>query len=499
MNRNIIFFYFILTTSISIMYFFNSYFDKLQILSTIKSMPDSGTMEKLNSKLVSQFKLDSMLTTSVTQGDRLVYIFVQNSTIEINLILNSTLMSQSEHNSLFYTPLTKNLTVSYLESTLGINQNFTKLNSFSQESNFSTESIRYSVIKATLLNSFTNANTIVKDSIHDTSIVHNSTAETFLKQNYELEKLSNNYSTLRNKFTLDSNLNVEPVRQNRFWYLLKKSTNVEHYSILRMTSIQDSNFGTTMSNDSSLAKLTAQNFAFETSSKKDLNYNNKKIFCIITTSNRYLDSRAKIAYQSWVRKCNNHRFITFLRNGISKKQSYDFQYDNSFFILKPADLINDSYSKLTDKVFLAFKDIYNKFPNYDWYLKADDDTFVFMNNLNLFLENKNHNTPVTYGYDINRIVVGGYHSGGAGYLLSREAFQRLGKKLNEDYKFCPNSGLEDVDVASCLRKLGVHKNMSLDEFGRERFHALSIKRHYFGENINWLKNNLANNLQTVKF
>ena len=36
----------------------------------------------------------------------------------------------------------------------------------------------------------------------------------------------------------------------------------------------------------------------------------------------------------------------------------------------------------------------------------------------------------------------GYHSGGAGYLLSKESLSRLGKKLNEDFKFCPDSGVE---------------------------------------------------------
>lgn len=66
------------------------------------------------------------------------------------------------------------------------------------------------------------------------------------------------------------------------------------------------------------------------------------------------------------------------------------------------------------------------------------------------------------------IVDGGYHSGGGGYLMSREALKRLGSTLANDYKFCKNSGTEDVDVGKCLRKLGVYPNSSLDELGRER-------------------------------
>ena len=67
------------------------------------------------------------------------------------------------------------------------------------------------------------------------------------------------------------------------------------------------------------------------------------------------------------------------------------------------------------------------------------------------------------------IVPGGYHSGGGGYIMSREALTRLGSALTKDYNFCKNSGLEDVDVGKCLRTLGVYPNGSIDEVGRERY------------------------------
>jgi len=75
-------------------------------------------------------------------------------------------------------------------------------------------------------------------------------------------------------------------------------------------------------------------------------------------------------------------------------------------------------------------------------LKADDDTFIFVDNLREFVSNKNSSLPVTYGYDFKVIVDHGYHSGGGGYLLSNEALLRIGTKLNNDYKFCPNTGTE---------------------------------------------------------
>ena len=40
--------------------------------------------------------------------------------------------------------------------------------------------------------------------------------------------------------------------------------------------------------------------------------------------------------------------------------------------------------------------------------------------------------------------------------------------------------LKDVDVARCLRRLGVYPNKSIDNMGRERFHCLDVGYHYLG-------------------
>ena len=56
--------------------------------------------------------------------------------------------------------------------------------------------------------------------------------------------------------------------------------------------------------------------------------------------------------------------------------------------------------------------VFDKFNDYDWYLKADDDTYIFMDNLRDFLKTKNSSSPVTFGYDFKTDVPYGYHSGG---------------------------------------------------------------------------------------
>ena len=121
------------------------------------------------------------------------------------------------------------------------------------------------------------------------------------------------------------------------------------------------------------------------------------------------------------------------------------------------------------------------------------------NNLRAFLRDKNPNLPITYGYNFKIIVQKGYHSSGAGYLLSRESLNRLGSRLNKNFNSCPNTGIEDVNVAQCLRMLNVNPGKSVDELGRERFHPLSLNSYFQQELPNWMYSYSENKPEKVKF
>ena len=212
----------------------------------------------------------------------------------------------------------------------------------------------------------------------------------------------------------------------------------------------------------------------------------KTLFCIILTKKTKLSNKTDLIYKAWANKCDNFKFITTLPNELISNASdpqkgIEMKINDHINLLQPPGYLQDKYEKLSDKVYLTFKYLYeNNYNNYKWYLKADDDTFIFVDNLRKFLSDKNPSMPVTYGYDFKEEVSEGYHSGGAGYVLSKTSFNRIGSALSLDYSFCPNTGTEDVDIARCLRKLDVHPNKSIDSLNRERFHLFNISMHYYG-------------------
>jgi hypothetical protein len=92
---------------------------------------------------------------------------------------------------------------------------------------------------------------------------------------------------------------------------------------------------------------------------------------------------------------------------------------------------------------------------------------------------KSSSDPVYFGHHFKTIVKQGYYSGGAGYVLSKEALTRFANK-GRNSKICrQDGGAEDVELGKCMKNLGVETVNSLDALGRSRFHCFDPETHLF--------------------
>lgn len=186
-----------------------------------------------------------------------------------------------------------------------------------------------------------------------------------------------------------------------------------------------------------------------------------RVLCWVMTSPETLTSKALHTYVTWGHRCNKILYV-------SSNESSTF----------PAPVIGlevaEGRGHLTAKTMQAFKYIYdNHYDEADWFMKADDDTFVVLENLRYFLADRDPKEPVYYGHHFSTFVKpNGYYSGGGGYVISKEALRRFGLKGATNESLCAkDSGAEDTEFGKCMQNLGVLTADSYDETGRSRFHA----------------------------
>ena len=122
--------------------------------------------------------------------------------------------------------------------------------------------------------------------------------------------------------------------------------------------------------------------------------------------------------------------------------------------------VSEGRDNLWAKTKNAFQYVYNNhFQDYDWFLKADDDTYVVVENLRYMLQPHNHSEPVYFGCKFKPHVKQGYMSGGAGYVLSKEALRRFATRGLKDKTGVTcrtdDGGAEDLEMGKCMEGLGV--------------------------------------------
>lgn len=170
------------------------------------------------------------------------------------------------------------------------------------------------------------------------------------------------------------------------------------------------------------------------------------------TSQNSLD-RAAAVLLSWAKDLPNIYFVTDKDNKDKRFLNLSKGREGVF---KPTD-----YRSNTEKQIELVKHLYYNCEPTEWYLLADDDTYIYIDNLIELLKDKTSNDPVYAGKMINfcawdhNLI---YASGGAGFILNRKAL----KLLAEQWQIIPyaeshiiDNLYADVAQGFALRERGV--------------------------------------------
>ncbi|XP_053311762.1 glycoprotein-N-acetylgalactosamine 3-beta-galactosyltransferase 1-like [Spea bombifrons] len=174
-----------------------------------------------------------------------------------------------------------------------------------------------------------------------------------------------------------------------------------------------------------------------------------------------LQTKAIHLKYSWTRHCNTTLFMSSIDSdfptiGLGTKEGRDALYWKT---IRAFHYIHEHY-----------------FDQADWFLKADDDSYVVMENLRLLLSNYTPDQPIYFGKRFKLFVDQGYMSGGAGYVLSKESLKRFVDGFRAG-NCTHKSSVEDLELGKCMETMGVTAADTRDSEKRERFNPFSPEYH----------------------
>ncbi|KAJ3072669.1 hypothetical protein HK102_006185, partial [Quaeritorhiza haematococci] len=112
----------------------------------------------------------------------------------------------------------------------------------------------------------------------------------------------------------------------------------------------------------------------------------------------------------------------------------------------------------------GFRELWRRFPDAEWYMMFDDDTYLFLPNLDRFLSQFDANQPYYFGKanvfigcdGIKKFGDGPFFAhGGSGIVMSRGAMLRFLTKVDKCINKYQTCWAGDIRVGLCLRDAGV--------------------------------------------
>uniref|UniRef100_A0A0K0FZ76 N-acetylgalactosaminide beta-1,3-galactosyltransferase n=1 Tax=Strongyloides venezuelensis TaxID=75913 RepID=A0A0K0FZ76_STRVS len=187
-----------------------------------------------------------------------------------------------------------------------------------------------------------------------------------------------------------------------------------------------------------------------------------RIFCVILAGYKHKKSRILPQIKTWVKKCDGYIYAT----GVADKKINSIRAFSK-----------DSYEYSYAKVRNGLKYVYNNYKGqYDFILKSDSDAYIIMENLRLYLHNRDPDEHLYSGYQMYTHTAKidpkfALNQGGVGYVLSRKTVKELVEKGFKNRRIClrRNDGFEDVEIARCLKNMKIYPNDARDYKNRELF------------------------------
>ncbi|XP_028900593.2 glycoprotein-N-acetylgalactosamine 3-beta-galactosyltransferase 1 [Zeugodacus cucurbitae] len=191
-----------------------------------------------------------------------------------------------------------------------------------------------------------------------------------------------------------------------------------------------------------------------------------RILCWIMTTPKNHKTKAVHVRRTWGKHCNRLLFVT---------SQEDEQLGETIVVTE----VEDKYEVLWPKKRIAIERMYAKYANEtDWFFKADDDAYAYIENMRYFLYAYSPEMPIHFGYNL---LYGGrkaevYMSGGSGFVSSREAYRLFVEKAIVNTTGCNVNDYnipDDVAIGECFRAVDVLAGDSRDTHGEARFFLFS--------------------------
>ena len=190
-----------------------------------------------------------------------------------------------------------------------------------------------------------------------------------------------------------------------------------------------------------------------------------RILCMVFTMPRTWNTKTKAVYNTWGKRCYKTHY--FYSKG--KAIPANLPTNSSVALNTP----EGRGGRLTLKIHRAIKWSVDRYRDkVDWYLKADDDAYFIIENLQSYLRRFSLDKPYLIGK--NNLVhetQKGWVSGGAGYLLNTMAVDLLLNGSRAHPKECNPHRIDDVDISDCMRAYKIYITDPRDENRRQRMHC----------------------------